>query len=93
MSGLGQDPGASGAGPTPAPAPAPGTPITPTEPVEDLASTMVLRGSVGVLAGAAVAPKGEEAVWAAAGFVVGSMLGEVGLVAMLAAALWKKAGA
>jgi hypothetical protein len=78
--------------PPPAPAQAASIPITPTEPVSDLSSTMVLRGAVGVLAGAAVAPRGYEAIWAAAGFVAGATLGEVGIVGLLAAALWKKAG-
>lgn len=92
----------SGLGVDPVPTPAPGTPastdpgqipVTASAPVEDLASTMVLRGAVGVLAGGAVAPKGQEAIWAVAGFVVGSTLGEIGIVGLLAASLWKKAGA
>lgn len=86
------DGGAESAAATPAPAPTPtATPVTPSEPVSDLSSTMVLRGAVGVLAGAAVAPRGAEAIWAAAGFVAGATLGEVGIVGLLAAALWKKA--
>lgn len=99
--GLSADPtstdGGSGAPPATSPTTTPpastGTPITASEPVSDLASTMVLRGAVGVLAGAAVAPKGAEAIWAAAGFVAGATLGEVGIVGLLAAALWRKAGA
>ncbi len=96
---LGDDPsstGGSGAPPvatptTPTTTPTT-TPIAASEPVSDLASTMVLRGAVGVLAGAACAPRGSEAIWAAAGFVAGATLGEVGIVGLLAAALWRKAG-
>jgi hypothetical protein len=57
-----------------------------------LATTMVLRGAVGTLIGAAVAPKGSEGLWGAVGFVMGSMLGEVGIVGVAFAALWRKAG-
>jgi hypothetical protein len=76
------------ASPTPAPVLPPAEP-----PVEDLASTMVLHGAVGVLAGAAAAPRGSESLWGAAGFVVGATLGQIGLVGLLAAALYMKAGA
>jgi hypothetical protein len=58
----------------------------------ELATTMVLRAAVGALAGAAVAPKGREGAWAAAGFFSGAVLGQVGIVAVLGIALWKKAG-
>jgi hypothetical protein len=58
-----------------------------------LATTMILRGAVGTLIGAAVAPRGREGAWGAAGFVAGSTLGEIGIVAVAAAALWMKAGA
>lgn len=58
----------------------------------DLATMMLLRGSVGALAGAACGPKGQEGLWAAAGFFVGSTLGQYGVVSILVAALWKKAG-
>ena len=87
ISPFGQDPGQQGAPPVPTPAPAPTT----TD-AGDLASTMVLRGAVGVLAGAAAAPKGKEGAWAAAGFVVGATFGQVGIVGLLAAALWMKTG-
>jgi hypothetical protein len=56
-----------------------------------LSTTMVLRGAVGTLIGAAVAPKGSEGLWGAAGFVVGATLGEVGIVGLAFAALWRKA--
>lgn len=56
----------------------------------NLAMNMVLRGAVGALAGAAVAKKGSEGAWAAAGFFLGSTLGQYGIVGVLAAALWKK---
>lgn len=78
--------------PAPAPAPAPAPTETTTQPVDDLASTMVLHGAVGVLAGAACAPPGHESVWGAAGFVVGATLGQIGLVGLLAAALYMKVG-
>jgi len=57
-----------------------------------LATTMVLRGAVGTLIGAAAAPPGGEGVWGAVGFVMGATLGEVGIVGVALAALWKKAG-
>lgn len=56
-----------------------------------LATTMVLRGAVGALAGAASAPRGREGIWGIAGFVAGVTVGEVGIVGVLLAALWKKA--
>lgn len=56
----------------------------------DLATTMVLRGAVGALAGAAVAKRGDEGTWASAGFFLGAALGQYGIVTVLAAALWKK---
>lgn len=58
----------------------------------DLATTMMLRGAVGALTGAACGPKGQTGLWAAAGFFVGSTLGQAGIVSILLAALWKKAG-
>lgn len=57
----------------------------------DLATNMVLRGAVGALTGAAVATKGKEGLWAAAGFFVGATLGQYGIIGILTAALWKKA--
>ena len=57
----------------------------------ELATTMVLRGSFGVLLGAAVAPRGREGIWGAAGFVVGTVLGQPGILAMALASLWQKA--
>lgn len=57
----------------------------------ELCSSMVLRGSVGALIGAAVAPEGREGKWGAIGFVMGSTLGEVGIVGIALAALWNKA--
>ena len=57
----------------------------------ELATTMVLRAAVGALAGAAAAPRGREGMWAAAGFFSGAVLGQVGIVAVLGVALWKKA--
>lgn len=73
------------------------TPLSPstvaTGSSTQLASTMVLRGAVGVLIGAASAPRGREGAWGAAGFVAGAMLGDVGIVAVAAAALWMKAEA
>ncbi len=56
----------------------------------ELATTMVLRGSVGVLIGAAAAPKGKEGVWASAGFVSGALLGQWGIIGLALMALWKK---
>lgn len=58
----------------------------------DLATTMVLRGAVGTLIGAASAPPGKEGAWGAIGFVVGATFGEVGIVGVALAALWRKAG-
>ena len=57
-----------------------------------LATTMVLRGAVGTLIGAAASPPGQEGVWGAAGFVSGALLGEIGIVGIALMALWKKAG-
>lgn len=57
-----------------------------------LATTMVLRGAVGTLIGAAAAPAGQEGVWGAAGFVMGATLGEIGIVSVALAALWRKTG-
>lgn len=57
----------------------------------DLATTMVLRGAVGTLIGAASAPRGREGIWGAAGFVLGASLGEIGIVGVALAALWQKA--
>lgn len=56
----------------------------------DLATAMVLRGAAGVLLGAAVAPVGREGVWAAAGFVSGAVLGQIGIVGLAMIALWRK---
>jgi hypothetical protein len=57
-----------------------------------LATTMVLRGAVGTLVGAAASPSGSEGVWGAVGFVMGATMGELGIVGVALAALWKKAG-
>ena len=57
----------------------------------ELATTMVLRGAVGALIGAAAGPRGREGIWGAAGFVMGTTLGQVGIVAVALAALWRKA--
>jgi len=57
-----------------------------------LATTMVLRGAVGTLIGAAASPAGQEGVWGAVGFVMGATMGELGIVGVALAALWKKAG-
>lgn len=57
----------------------------------ELATTMVMRGAFGVLLGAAVAPRGREGIWGAAGFVVGTVLGQPGILAMALASLWQKA--
>lgn len=56
----------------------------------ELATTMVLRGAAGTVIGAAVAPKGTEGIWAAIGFAMGATLGEVGIVGVALAALWRK---
>ena len=56
-----------------------------------LATTMVLRGAVGVLVGAAAAPKGSEGIWGSVGFMMGATLGEIGIVGVALAALWRKA--
>lgn len=58
---------------------------------DQLATTMVLRGAVGVVIGAAVAPEGREGLWAAAGFAAGATAGEVGILGIALAALWRKA--
>lgn len=55
-----------------------------------LATTMVLRGAVGVAVGAAVAPEGKEALWAAIGFAMGATVGEVGIVGLALARVWGK---
>lgn len=57
----------------------------------ELATTMMMRGAFGVLLGAAVAPRGREGIWGAAGFVVGTVAGQPGILAMALAALWQKA--
>ena len=57
----------------------------------ELATTMVMRGAFGTLLGAAVAPKGREGIWGAGGFVVGTLLGQPGILAMALASLWQKA--
>lgn len=57
-----------------------------------LATTMVLRGAVGTLVGAAASKPGSEGVWGAVGFVMGATMGELGIVGVALAALWKKAG-
>lgn len=57
----------------------------------ELATTMIMRGAFGTLLGAAVAPKGREGIWGAAGFVVGTVLGQPGILAMALAALYGKA--
>lgn len=58
----------------------------------ELATTMVLRGAVGTLIGAAAGPRGREGIWGAAGFVMGAAFGEIGVVGVALAALWRKAG-
>lgn len=55
-----------------------------------LATTMLLRGAVGVVIGAAVAPEGKEGLWAAAGFAMGATVGEVGIVGIALARMWGK---
>lgn len=72
-------------------------PSVPSEPTEaltsgQLATTMVLRGAIGTLVGAAAAPPGREGAWGAAGFVMGATIGEIGIVGVAFAALWRKAG-
>jgi hypothetical protein len=57
----------------------------------ELAATMIVRGSVGSLIGAAVAPVGREGAWGVIGFVVGTTFGEVGIVGIALAALYNKA--
>ncbi len=57
-----------------------------------LATTMVLRGAAGTVIGAAVAPAGKEGIWGAVGFAMGATLGEVGILGVALAALWRKAG-
>lgn len=57
----------------------------------ELATTMLMRGAFGVLLGAAVAPRGREGIWGSAGFVVGTVLGQPGILAMAMAALYQKA--
>lgn len=57
----------------------------------ELATTMMMRGAFGVLLGAAVAPRGREGIWGAAGFVVGTVAGQPGILAMALASLWQKA--
>ena len=58
---------------------------------DKLATTMVLRGAIGTVIGAAVAPEGKEGLWAAAGFAAGATAGEVGIIGVALAALWRKA--
>lgn len=73
-------------------------PAPPTETADtlsssgQLATTMMLRGAVGVAIGAAVAPKGKEGLWGAAGFAMGATLGEAGIIGVALVALWTKAG-
>lgn len=67
------------------------TPLAPAATAGQLATTMVMRGAVGTLIGAAVAPEGKEGVWGAVGFVMGATLGEIGIVGVALAALWRKA--
>ena len=57
----------------------------------ELATTMMVRGAVGTLIGAAVAPRSREGIWGAVGFVMGATLGEIGIVGVALAALWRKA--
>lgn len=58
----------------------------------ELATSMVLKGAVGALVGAASAPAGREGLWGVGGFVLGVVLGNVGVVGIAAAGLWRKAG-
>lgn len=55
-----------------------------------LSTQMVLRASVGALAGAAVAPKGREGMWAATGFFLGASLGQLGIVGIMLTGVWSK---
>jgi len=71
-------------------APAVAPDVTPSG---ELATAMVLHGAVGTLIGAAAGPKGHEGLWGAAGFVMGAMLGQVGIVGIAFAALWQKGSA
>jgi hypothetical protein len=72
----------------------PDVPILPAQhDAGELATTMVLRGAVGTLIGAACSPRGREGTWAAAGFASGAMLGQVGIVGIALLALWRKAEA
>ncbi len=69
-----------------------GAPLAPAATAGQLATTMVMRGAVGTLIGAAAAPEGKEGVWGAVGFVMGATLGEIGIVGVALASLWRKAG-
>jgi hypothetical protein len=69
----------------------PGQPAPPAADPGELAATMVVRGAVGTLIGAATAPPGKEGVWGAIGFVVGATFGEIGIVGVAMAALYRKA--
>ena len=71
--------------------PAPEAPAPAAVSSGQLATTMVLRGAVGCLVAAAAAPRGREGLWGAAGFVMGATMGEVGIVGVALAALWRKA--
>lgn len=55
-----------------------------------LSTAMVLRGAVGVVLGAAMAPAGEEGRWAAVGGGAGALFGETAIVALGFAMLWRK---
>lgn len=59
---------------------------------DKLATTMVLRGAVGTVIGVAVAPQGKEGMWGAIGFAAGATAGEMGIIGVALAALWRKAG-
>ncbi len=73
------------------PAPAPAS-LAPTAISSgELATTMMTRGAAGTLVGAAVAPAGSEGIWGAVGFVMGATLGEMGIIGVALAALWRKA--
>lgn len=58
---------------------------------DSLATTMVLRGSAGALIGAASSPTGREGIYGVVGFAAGALLGDLGIVTLAMAALYRKA--
>lgn len=57
---------------------------------DQIASAMVLRGAAGAMVGAASSPRGQEGLYGVVGFAAGTLFGELGILTVAMAALYRK---